>query len=77
MANGAPLGGPAMSGEDLRSLRDRIDAIDEDIVRLLAQRVFVANGSALRHGPSEVLRQGRRREHAGHQRHDAKHGAAQ
>ena len=41
MANGAPLGGPAMSGEDLRSLRDRIDAIDEDIVRLLVQRAAV------------------------------------
>ena len=30
-----------MSGEDLRSLRDRIDAIDEDIVRLLVQRAAV------------------------------------
>ncbi len=41
MADDASLGGPAMSGEDLRSLRDRIDAIDEDIVRLLVQRAAV------------------------------------
>ena len=41
MANGLPLGDPAVTGEDLRSLRDRIDAIDEDIVRLLVQRAAV------------------------------------